>query len=137
MSANTGESLVRRFFEEGFNGRNLDLIDELIASEYVNHNMPAPAPGPDGFKRVITGFISAFPDMRITIEDVVSEGDRVATRGTWTGTHDGEFNGIPATGRSVAISYCDIWRIENGRFVENWVQMDMVGLMGQLGVLPE
>ena len=67
---------------------------------------------------------------------MLGEGDKVVTRGTFTGTHQGEFNGIPATGKKVKVSYCDIWRVENGKCVENWVQMDMVGLMQQLGVIP-
>jgi predicted ester cyclase len=81
-------------------------------------------------------FTDAFPDMRITVEEVIGEGEKVATRGTWSGTHKGSFMGVAATGKSVKIGYIDMWRFENGRAVENWVQMDMLGLMQQLGVVP-
>ena len=81
-------------------------------------------------------FLTAFPDFHVTLEDVIAEGDKVASRGVWRGTHQGNFMGIPATGKSVAVSYSDIWRFENGKAVENWVQMDMLGLMQQLGVAP-
>ena len=81
-------------------------------------------------------FQTAFPDLRITIEDEFGEGNKVGTRGSMTGTHRGEFMGIPATNKSVKVAYIDLWRVENGKFVENWVQMDMLGLMQQLGVVP-
>ena len=81
-------------------------------------------------------FRAAFPDLHVTLEDVFGEGDKVATRGYFTGTHQGEFNGIPATGKQVKVSYIDLWRLENGKAVDNWVQMDMIGLMQQLGVIP-
>ncbi|HXV43961.1 MAG TPA: ester cyclase [Anaerolineae bacterium] len=136
MSAEQNKTLVRRGFEEGMNQRNLNIFDELLNPNYVNHNMPTPAPGTEGFKQVISMFFSAFPDFHVTVEQVIAEGDKVATRGTWRGTHKGDFMGIPATGKSVAVSYSDIWRVENGRAVENWVQMDMLGLMQQLGVAP-
>jgi steroid delta-isomerase-like uncharacterized protein len=136
MSAEQNKTLIRRGFEEGINQRKFDYFDQALAPTYINHNMPAPAPGPEGFKQVIAMFINAFPDMQITVEDAIAEGDKVATRGTWRGTHKGDFMSIPATGKSVAVSYSDIWRVENGRAVENWVQMDMLGLMQQLGVAP-
>lgn len=136
MSTEQNKALVRRGFEEGINGRNLRVFDEVMAPTYVNHNMPAPAPGAEGFKQVISMFLSAFPDFRVTVEEVIAEGDKVATHGTWGGTHKGDFMGIPATGKSVNLTYTDLWRIENGQAVENWVQMDMLGLMQQLGVAP-
>jgi len=126
---------VRRVFEEGLNQKKLDVFDELLAPNYVNHNMPAPAPGPAGFKQVIQMFLTAFPDMHITIEDAFGEGDTVGSRGYFTGTHQGEFMGIPPTNKSVKVPYIDLWRTENSLFVENWVQMDMLGLMQQLGVI--
>jgi steroid delta-isomerase-like uncharacterized protein len=102
----------------------------------VNHDLPAPAPGPEGFKQVVGMFTESFPDMRIRLLDVIGEGDNVVTRGEWTGTHKGPFMGVPATGKSVTVKYIDIWRIDNGKAVENWVQMDFLGLMQQLGVVP-
>lgn len=81
-------------------------------------------------------FLAGFPDLRVVIEDEIAEGDRVVTRGQMQGTHQGDFLGIPATGKRIDIAYIDIWRLENGKAVENWVQMDMLGMMQQLGVAP-
>ena len=128
--------LHRRGFEEGINQKRLDVFDELLAEEYVNYAFPASAPGPEGFKQVMGMFFAAFPDMHVAIEEQVAEGDKVASRGTFTGTHTGEFMGIAATGRPVSVSYIDVWRFRDGKAVENWVQMDMLGLMQQLSVVP-
>jgi len=136
MSTEENTTRVRRGFEEGINQKKLDVFDELLAPNYVNHNMPAPAPGPEGFKQVIGMFYMAFPDMHITMEDEFGEGDTVGTRGYMTGTHQGEFMGIPQTNKPIKVEYIDLWRVENGKFVDNWVQMDMLGLMQQLGVIP-
>jgi steroid delta-isomerase-like uncharacterized protein len=136
MSTETNKSLVRRGFEQGMNGRNFNVWDELLASSYVNHDMPTPSPGPAGMKQVLTMFTEAFPDMQITVHAVLGEGEMVATRGSWKGTHKGAFMGIPATGKAVDVKYIDMWRFENGKAVENWVQMDMLCLMQQLGVVP-
>jgi predicted ester cyclase len=136
MSAEQNKALLRRIFEQGVNARDYNVFDELIAPNYVNYNLPAPAPGPAGFKQVIGMFIAAFPDFHVTIEDMFADGDKVVTRGYGTGTHRGDFQGIPPTGKEVRINYIDIWRLENGKFVENWVQLDQVGLLQQLGVVP-
>jgi steroid delta-isomerase-like uncharacterized protein len=136
MSTEQNKALLRRGFEEGINKGNMSVFEELIAPNYMNYNFPAPTPGPEGFKLVIAMFRGAFPDLHVTIEDMCAEGNKVATRGYFTGTQKGEFQGIPPTGKQVKVTYMDIWRIENGKFVENWVQMDMVGLMQQLGVIP-
>ena len=136
MSAITNKRIIVDGFEEGMNQGNLAYFDQYLAPSYVNHNMPAPAPGPEGFKIVVQAFKTAFPDFHATVEDAVAEGDRVSTRGTFTGTHLGEFNGIPATGKSIRVGFIDIWRLENGQAVENWVQIDMLGLMQQIGVIP-
>jgi steroid delta-isomerase-like uncharacterized protein len=136
MSQETNKALVRRVFEDAMNQRRLDLLDELIAPTYVNYDMPAPAPGPEGLRQVVSMFFTAFPDMQITLDDVIAEGDRVSTRGSFRGTHQGEFMGIPATGKVISVQYQDHWRLENGRAVENWVRLDLLGLMQQLGVVP-
>lgn len=136
MSTEGNKAAVRRVFEEGINRGETAAIDELIGPAYVNHNLPAPAPGAEGFKQVIQMFRAAFPDLRATPEDVLAEGNQVATRGTFRGTHLGDFMGVAATGKQVAVAYIDIWRVENGKLVENWVQMDMLGLMQQLGAIP-
>ena len=136
MSTEQNKAIVRRVFEEAVNQGNLAVADDLLASDYVNHNFPVPAPGPEGFKQVITMFRTAFPDIVVKLEDVIADGDRVSTRGHFAGTHRGDFMGIPATGKKVSVSYIDIWRLENGKARENWVQMDMLGMMQQLGVVP-
>ena len=130
------KALIRRGFEEGINQRRLDVFDELIAEDYVNHSFPAPTPGREGFKQVVQMFLGAFPDFRVTVEEVVAEGDAVASRGTMSGTHRGEFMGIAATGRQVTAGYSDMWRFRDGKAAENWVEMDLLGLMQQLGAIP-
>lgn len=131
----SGKELVHRVFDS-MNARNLGVYDELIDPTYVNHNFPTPAPGAEGFKQVVQLFLTGFPDFRVTVEETVAEGDRVASRGAFYGTHRGEFMGIPATGKEIAVGYIDIWRAEAGRLVENWVQMDTLGLLQQLGAIP-
>jgi steroid delta-isomerase-like uncharacterized protein len=137
VSAEEAAALVHRVFEEGVNQKNLAVFDEVLAPTYVNYSFPAPTPGPEGFKQVMAMFFQAFPDIQETTEDIIAEGDKVATRGYFTGTHKGEFMNIPATGKQVTVSYIDIWRVENGKLVENWVQMDLLGMLQQLGVIPQ
>ena len=136
MSAEQNKALVRRIFEEGLNQNKPGVFDELIAPSYVNHDLPAPAPGPEGFKMVIGMFLAAFPDMRVTIEDELAEGNKVMTRGYFTGTHKGDFQGIPPTGKQIKVKYIDIWLVENDKLVENWVRLDELGMLQQLGVIP-
>lgn len=133
MTTAQNKKIVRRMFEEAMNQKNLSLVNELIADKYVNHDMPG-ATGPDGMRKIIETFFDGFPDMQIRLQEVIGEGNMVATRGEWTGTHKGSFMGIPATGKRVKINYIDMWRMEDGKGVENWVQMDIPGLMQQLGV---
>jgi steroid delta-isomerase-like uncharacterized protein len=134
MAPETNKAIVRRIFEEGLNQKNTGILDDLIAPSYVNYDFPMPAPGREGFKQVAAMFLSAFPDQHVVAELQIAEGDKVANRGYWTGTHRGAFLGIPATGKTVRVSFVDIWRIENDQAVENWVQQDIAGLMQQLGV---
>ena len=133
---NNDATAVRRVFEEGINQKKLELFDELLAPNYVNHSMPAPVPGVEGFKMVVGAFLSAFPDFHVVVEDVIGEGDLFSSRGYFTGTHQADFQDIPATGKTIHAAYIDIWRIENGKLVENWVNLDMMGMMRQLGVIP-
>jgi predicted ester cyclase len=134
MTINAAE--IRRVFEEGINQQKLDIFDELIAPTYVNHSLPAPAPGAEGFKAVVNMFIRAFPDLRIEVEEVIAEGNLFSSRGYFTGTHQGDFQGIAATGKQINAAYLDIWRAEDGKLIENWVNLDMVTMMRQLGVMP-
>jgi steroid delta-isomerase-like uncharacterized protein len=136
MSTEQNKAIVRRVFDEIVSKGNLSVADELLAADYVNHDFPTPMPGADGFKMVTTMFRAAFPDIVVKLADVLAEGDKVVTRGAFEGTHKGEFMGIPATGKRVSVKYLDVWRLENGKAKENWVQMDLLGLMQQLGVVP-
>lgn len=136
MSSESNKQVVQRIFEEGVNQGKPEVFDELIAPNYINHDVPVSEQGVAGFKQAVGIFQSAFPDLRALVEDIVAERDRVATRGYFTGTHQGVFNGIPPTGKQIKVPYADFWRIENGRASENWVRMDTVALMQQLGVMP-
>ena len=133
MSVGENQELVRQMFERAINQRDPSVFESFIDARYVNHDMPAPEPGPEGLRAVMGGFFAAFPDMRIVVEQTVGEGDIVCTRGYFSGTHDGEFMGIPATGKNINVKYMDMWRIDEGKAVENWVRLDMLGLMQQLG----
>ena len=136
MSTDQNKAIIRKMFEDVMNNRNFSALNELIAPEFVNHGMPVNKPGPDGFKEILTLFLDAFPDMKISIEQLLAEGDMVATRGSWTGTNKGSFMGMPASGKEAKVTYQDMWKIENGKCVENWVDMDIAGLMRQLGAMP-
>lgn len=135
MSTEHNKALVRRLFEESFT-KGTDVGDELLHPNYKNHDFPAPAPGIEGWKMVNSMFRAAFPDMRVVIEDELAEGNKVAARGYFTGTHTGDFMGIPPTGKTIHAKYIDIWTVEDGKLKDNWIQMDMMGLMQQLGVIP-
>ncbi len=136
MSTEKNKATIHRVFEDAINQNKMSAVDEIIAPNYVNHDLPAPAPGTEGFKMVVGMFRMAFPDIHVTIEDSLAEGDKVMTRGHFTGTHQGAFMGVPPTGKKVTVKYLDEWRLENGKAVENWVQLDIMGLMVQLGVVP-
>ncbi len=137
MSAQENKALVRRFVDEVQSGGNIDAIDELCSPEFVNHSAPPGVPSNcEGVKQVTAMFRQAFPDSYFTVEDMIAEGDKVATRKTFRGTHQGQFMGIPPTGRRVSIGLIDIVRIADGRVVEHWSMGDNLGMMQQLGVIP-
>ena len=132
------KAISRRFYEEVFTKGNLSALEEFIAADFVDHNPfgPETVSSLEGLKEMFGMFNAAFPDMTLTVEDQIAEGDKVVSRFTTTGTHKGEFMGIPATGKTVTISAIDIHRIENGQIVEHWDEVDMLGMMQQLGVVP-
>lgn len=136
MGIAENKALIRKIFDQGMNQRDGQVFDECLTADFVNHDMPAPTPGPEGFRQVLGMFQSAFPDMHVTVEEILAEGDKVVTRGVFTGTHKGEFMGLPPSGASIQVKFIDIWRIENNRAAENWVRLDQVGLMQQVGALP-
>ncbi len=138
MSAEENKAIARRLIEETFNEGNLDVADELVAPEYVNHdpNMPEEVRGPEGFKGYVAAYRAAASDCHVRIEDQVAEGDRVATRWTATGTHDGELMGIPPTGARIEMPGMEIVRIVGGKVAEGWDSYDMMGMMRQIGAIP-
>ena len=138
MSIDQNKALVRQMVEAVFNQGGMERVDEFLAPGFVEHEeLPPGVPsGRDGVKVLSAMLRSAFPDFKATIDDVVAEDDKVVLRMTWSGTHNGEFMGIPPTGKSVSFGVIDIIRISGGKFVEHWGQMDSMSLMQQLGAAP-
>ena len=127
----------RRIFEEVWNRRNPAIIDELMAPDYVHHDVLSPeAFGLDGYKQFADRYLSAFPDLQMTIHDEVVTVDRIVTRWTATGTHDGDLPGLPRTGKKVSVTGITIARLSNGKFVESWNNWDALGMLRQLGAIP-
>jgi steroid delta-isomerase-like uncharacterized protein len=126
--------LVNRFTDEAWNGANLDLVDELFSADYVGHDAPRPEPvrGPEGMKDFLRMYHHAFSDAHITLDDVIVSGDKVVTRWTGRGTHDGDLMGMPPTGKSVEFVGIRIFRVAAGQIAEGWVVWDTFGLMRQL-----
>ena len=138
MSAEDNKALVRRFVDEVQSGGNTELIDEICSAEFVNHSASPSLPADrEGIKILTTMFKGAFPDSYFTVEDMIAEGDKVVTRKTFHGTHEGEFMGIPPSGRTVTVSLIDVVRISDGLAVEHWSVGDNLGMMQQLGVIPQ
>lgn len=138
MSSEQNKALVREMMEEVFNRGNMSRLDEFMAPDFVEHEELPPGipPGREGVKQLPTMLHSAFPDFKVTIDDMVAEGDKVVIRQTWSGTHKGEFMGVPPTGKNVSFQVIDIIRVAGGKVVEHWGQMDNMGLMQQLGAIP-
>ena len=122
-------------YAEALNTKNVDLFDTFIAPDYVNHN-PAVAPGLAGVKDFFTGWLAAFPDTHVVVEDSFTTGDRVVGRYTYTATHTGTFLGIPATGNRISMRSIDIWRVHDGKFIEHWDELNLLEVFQQLGVIP-
>ena len=127
------KSIYRRYLQAVFNEGRLDQLSELLDPAYVYRDAPpGTPPGAEGIKQVVSMFRSAFPDLKITIEDQIAEGDKVCSRAITRGTHRGEIFGIPPTGKSVLMRGITIVRVVNGRIAESWVSNDVMGLMNQL-----
>jgi predicted ester cyclase len=132
----TQETLVRRLIDEGFNDGNLEVVDDLIAADMVEHQDfgPGHAPGPAGVKAVIASLRRAFPDFRLEIDDVAVHEDLVWLRMTGTGTNDGPFMGHEPTGRPMRTPVFDVLRVDGTRIVEHWGVPDRLGALFQLGL---
>lgn len=129
---------IQRIITEIWNGGSLNTTSEVIADEYTMYNptLSLDAEGQEGFKNVVRTFRSSFPDLEVTIDDLVGEGETVAYRGTVRGTHQGDFLGIPPTGTEITVDVMSIVHFENGKAVEEWVLYDVLGLMQQVGIAP-
>ncbi|MDQ3715404.1 MAG: ester cyclase [Actinomycetota bacterium] len=131
-------ALLHRFVDEVINGRDLDrALAELVAEDFVEQNpLPGQGPGRAGLGDVLAGMFAGFPDLRWDIQETVVEADRVASFSFWTGTHQGEFLGIPATGRTVKVEAWNLDRFQDGQLTESRIIMDVIGLLTQLGAIP-
>jgi len=132
----TNTDLIRRYFDVWNSGR-LDDLDTLLSADYVNHTPSTPNPprGPAGLKPIIESFRVAFPDLRFTIEDIITTDSHAVARVEMRGTHRGDLFGIAPTGRSVAVNQINIERIEREQIIEHWRVTDELALMRQLGVV--
>ena len=136
MSTESNKEIVGRFYETVLNGGDLEALEPLATPDYQEHDpLPGQGTGRDGLRDRVQAIASAF-GQRFTVEDVIAEGDRVVVRWTGSGTHVGEFMGIPATGKSFTIAGIDVYRMADGKMAEHWHVVDQLALLGQLGLLP-
>ena len=137
MSVAKNREVTRRFCAEVWGEGNFALADELMASDLVDHTpFPAPVPGLEGHKQVLAMFRAAFPDLKLTVDDVIGEGNLTYLNWHGEGTHKGELMGIPATGKKVHVTGMDILKLKNGKIKERWAEVNALSLMQQLGVIP-
>src|SRR4051812_44064804 len=132
------KDIIRRWNEEGWSGGKYELAHEIISPNMVVHGAGGQAVGmgPDGLIDLIRTWRTAFPDGRMEIDDLIVEGDIVAIRNTWYGTHEAEFYGVPPSGKQVAVTSVGLDRVTDGLVSEGWGELDMVGMMEQMGALP-
>ena len=137
MTSEETKRFMQHFIEETINKKNLDALDTLVAEDFVEHiPFPGQGPGREGLRYALGTFLSGFPDMHWMVEEQIAEGEKVVTRFTMSGTHQGEFLGITPTGKSVQVWGIVIDVVREGKFAESRIIMDMMGLLQQLGMLP-
>lgn len=139
MSTETNKAISRRFFEEVWNNGNLAVVDEIFAEDYFNSGpstLPGAPAGPEAAKQVVMLYRNAFPDVHFTVDEQLAEGEKVLTRWTASGTHQGELQGLSATGKSSTVNGIAIDRFVNGKIAESWGLFDYFAMMQQLGVIP-
>jgi len=137
MSELGNRVVVQRFLEEVINQGRLEQANEIVAEDFVELDpLPGQRQGREGLKEVIGMLRTAFPDMHWVVDEMIAEGEKVVTRFTWTGTQQGTFMGMPATGRSVAVKGVVIDRIIGGMMTDSRILMDTMGMMQQLGAIP-
>jgi steroid delta-isomerase-like uncharacterized protein len=136
MSLEQNKSMVRRLVDEAQTQGQFDVVDELMADDFVDHSpLPGLPPTREGVKMLFAGLRAAFPDLHVTISEQIAEDERVATRKTFRGTHRGDFLGVPASGRPVEFEVIDILTFERGKITEHRVVLDQLGLLRQLGAM--
>lgn len=138
MSTEENKMIARRFNEaiqSYWRDGSFDALEVLVAPDFVHHG-PGLPPDLAGLKQMLPAFRTAFPDLEITIEEIMAERDKVFDRATWRATHQGELMGIPPTGKQVTVQEMHIGRIADGKVVERWFEWDALGMMQQLGVAP-
>lgn len=136
MSSEDNKAAVRRFYEEVFHQKNLAGVDAFVSPNAIDHGLPPGLSGLEGTKHFIGMYLAAFPDLHVTVEDLIAEADKVVSRCTYRGTHRGELLGIPPTGKQVTVTGIEINRFEGGKSVEHWLEADNLGMLQQLGVVP-
>jgi steroid delta-isomerase-like uncharacterized protein len=137
VSAEENKAVIRRLIEEVYNAGNLDVVDRLVAPEVFNHPaVPEHQHGTDGFKHVIEWVRDIGPDTHYGIDDIISEGDKVAVRMTMSGTHTGTLRGIPPTGKRFSVDYVHWFRLAEGKVAELWAVRDDLTRLQQLGLIP-
>ena len=129
-----GKRLYMRLATEVLNGKNLEVVDEIIARDLVEHVAgEARQTGAEGFKAARQRRNAVFPDWSVRVDDLIAEGDKVVVRATGSGTHRGEFMGIAPTGRRIRVTWIAIYRVKDGKLAEHWQNIDELGLLKQLG----
>jgi steroid delta-isomerase-like uncharacterized protein len=137
MSAEENKVIARRYGEEIWDKGDLAAADELLDANLIDHHpFMGQGPGREGYKHVVILFRTAFPDFRVTNDDIIAEGDRAILRWSAHGIHQAELAGMPPTGKRVKVTGIDILRIANGKIVERWAEDNALELMQQLGVIP-
>jgi steroid delta-isomerase-like uncharacterized protein len=137
MSIEKNKALARRWLDEVWNKVNLAVVDELSATDFTfSYAAPGVSNDREGYKQTVIMLTSGVSDLKITLEDIVAEGDKVVVRWKGTSKHTGEFMGIPATGKQLSMTGISIARIEGSKIAEEWGEMDMMGLMQQIGAFP-
>jgi predicted ester cyclase len=129
------EAVFQRLIEEGYNKGRLDVLNEIFAADFVEHQAGIVPPTADGVKGSIAFLRAAFPDLTLSVEDSIASGDKTWARMIGRGTHQGPFMGAPPTGKSFQITVIDVCRFKNGRIVEHWGVADQLSLMRQIGAL--
>lgn len=138
MTIDQNKITLRRLVEEGYNKGNLNLLDEIFTKDAINHDASQPnlGRGPAGARESMRGYLTAFPDAKVTIEREIAEGDYVVQYLSTTGTHSGPFGPVPATGKKATVTGVIISKFENGKVVETWSLWDLLSLMKQIGIVP-